>query len=63
MRCVLGASSGKPESTTLLTLLPVLFSQLNAGFFLPAVSFSSAHLPACACSPFLNRGVKFFSYQ
>ncbi|RTY57208.1 hypothetical protein EKL29_12155 [Pantoea sp. YU22] len=66
MRCVLGASPDKPESTTLLTLLPVFFSQPGAGFFLsrfPVSSFSSAHHPLCACSLFLNRGVKFFSYQ
>ena len=38
-----GTSPDKPESTTLLTLLPVFLSQPRAGFFLPVALFSKAH--------------------
>ncbi|QHM93012.1 hypothetical protein FGE25_01465 [Kosakonia sacchari] len=42
MPCVQGNRCGNPESTTLLTLLPVFLSQPRAGFFLPAIC-----LPVC----------------
>ncbi|QBG29898.1 hypothetical protein DBZ55_001730 [Salmonella enterica subsp. enterica serovar Typhimurium] len=44
--CIQGNPYGEPESTTLLTLLPVLFWPAFAGFFF-GFCFSLAYLSFC----------------
>ncbi|EBB0138654.1 hypothetical protein AC331_07100 [Salmonella enterica subsp. enterica] len=47
MPCIQGNPYGEPESTTLLTLLPVLFWPAFAGFFFWGFCFSLAYLSFC----------------